>query len=630
MCGIAGLAWWQAPHDCERVADGLVRRMAAELAHRGPDGEGFCTIGTRSEALGVFGHRRLAVVDEAGGAQPFVDGELSLVGNTEIYGHLELRRELEAHGARFHSRCDTEVILHGYRAWGDAVVERLDGMFAFALWDAAERRLLLARDRLGQKPLFWSLDADRFLFASEAAALVSARRSPAEICHDALARYLLLDFVPTPRSIFAGVTALEAGSMLVVEPGRAVTRARYFELPRAARPSVTRSSLVAELPALFDDAVDRRRMSDRPVGLFLSGGLDSTLVGATLARGSGVLHSYSVRFVDAGYDESPQAREAARWLGSNHAEVDMHAAQIPALATEVLGGIDEPLADASTLAVWSVSRRAREDVKVVLGGDGADELFGGYDVFAALRLERATALLGRGRARLLRCAADRVGGGDSHFSLDFQLRQFARGLELDGDVRAIGYTFNDAPDAILRRMAAAPADVDLLEDARIGGSDVYDAMFRAYQGLFLESNILRKVDRAGMAHGLEIRSPFLDHRLVELVARVPARRRLYGLASKPLLRDSLGDRVPRWVRRRRKHGFIVPIARWINRDLRSWFDEIVHERLPMDLVDAAAAAALLDEHRRGVVNHRKPLWNLAALTVWYEGFRARASAWGGV
>ena len=626
MCGIAGLSWRQPRSDSADAALDAVRRMAFELRHRGPDGEGFAlALGPDGDVLGALGHRRLAIVDENGGAQPFVDGDLVLVANAEIYGHEALRHELESLGARFRSRCDAEVILHGYRHWGDGVVDRIDGMFAFAVWDGAKRRLLLARDRLGQKPLYYAADADRFVFASEASALSVGRDVAPSISADGLARYLLLDFVPTPRSIFEGVHSLPAGSTLIVENGEPRDIESYFSLPAARGEGGTRADLVAEVRDLFDDAVLRRRMSDRPVGLFLSGGLDSTIVGAGLVRAQAEVRSYSVRFAEAGYDESEEAKRAADWLGTTHTDVSIQGADVPELAANVLGSLDEPLADGSTLAVSAVSRRAAEDVKVVIGGDGADELFGGYSVFQAARLDAASSFLGGLRPKLLRWAATVIGTRDGHFSLDFLLRQFARGLEFEPDARAVAYTFNDSTGAILNRMAQPPKERALAEDAHIEGSDLIDAMFRAYQGLFLESNILRKVDRAGMAHGLEVRSPFLDHRLVEAVGALPASRRVYGMASKPILRAAFAGRVPDWTLKRRKQGFIVPIAKWINRDLSNWFDELIHERLPEELIIRKEAAGLLNAHREGRLNARKPLWNLAALALWHEGWRARSS-----
>jgi len=626
MCGIAGLIWSRPPGDAEPLCDELVRAMTGRLAHRGPDAEAFHALRTGDgRKLGAVGFRRLAIVDEFGGDQPFVDDDLVLVANCEIYGHEVLRRDLERGGAVFRSRCDAEVILHGYRRWGDGIVTRLDGMFAFALWDRSRNRLLLARDRLGQKPLYWCRDEDRFVFASEATALLRGRSAPASICSEALARYLLLDFVPTPRSIFSGVSSLAPGTMLSLEMDGRIRQECYFELPGPLTTGAKRNDVIDELRSLFDDALARRRMSDRPVGVFLSGGLDSSIVAQGLVRALGPtdapLRSYSVKFSDAGYDESGFARDVASTFGTQHTEVDLSGSDIPSLAAQVLGSMDEPLADASTMAVWALSKRAREDVKVVLGGDGADELFGGYDVFTAARIDEMTSRLGRYRAPLLRALAAVVGGGEDHFSLDFQLRQAALGLDQEPDLRPLAYTFNDEPNAILRRMSAPPGDSDIVADIRTSGSGLIDLTFRAYQSRFLESNILRKIDRAGMAHGLEIRSPFLDHRLVEIMGTLPASERLFGFASKPLLREALGARAPKAVRDRRKHGFIVPIARWINADLRQWFDEIVNERLPADLIDREEAQKLLASHRSGKRNQRKPLWNLAALTLWHEGAR---------
>jgi asparagine synthase (glutamine-hydrolysing) len=588
------------------VAPEIITSMSDRLAHRGPDGAGQHVAG----AAGL-GHRRLAIVDKEGGAQPMRAGDTWLVGNAEIFNHLELRRELEAAGHRFATRCDTEAILHGYRAWGDAVVERLVGMFAFAVWDGGRRRLLLGRDRFGQKPLYYAVDGRRLLFASEPKAILAGLASPAAVEPQALARYLLLDYLPSPGSIFRGVRRLPAAHRLVVENG-AMRIERYWQLPGVG-PEPDVEATCARLRDAVDHAVRIRLMSDDPVGIFLSGGNDSRIVLQAAARAGAPPACFTIGFDDSGFDETAEAERQAAAAGSRHHVRRFAARDLVQSLDGLVRHLDEPFADAAVLPTYVLSRFAAEHVKVVLSGDGADELFAGYDSFVADRIDAWTRPLDSVKRWTAARLAARWPASDRHFGMGFRLRQAARALEESADVRGLAWTMTHTPDEIRALFPAAPSG-DLFAEVRgIDGAEPVDRALRIMAAVYLEGDILPKLDRAGMAHGLEVRSPFLDHRLAELVFALPSSFKLRGLERKWILRRAFGTQG--WVA---KHGFWVPIARWIRGELRAWFDDLLLDASSYrdGLIERRAVESLLDRHRSGRVNLSKPLWNLAMLFAW--------------
>lgn len=615
MCGIAGIVDSTARPDA-RLA---VERMTAALARRGPDGDGVLDSGAA-----VLGHRRLAIVDLAGGAQPMsvAEDDLVLVANAEIYNHVELRRDLETRGFRFRTDSDVEAILQGYRAWGAGVVERLDGMFAFAIWDGRRQSLLIARDRLGQKPIYYTRqEGGRFLFASEPKAILAALGTIPRIEPRALARYLALDFVPTPWCIFEGIHKLPAAHQLEIRAGGEPQIAPYWELPLPTPHRGPIHDVAKRIRVLFEGAVQQRLMSDVPIGLLLSGGLDSTLVGAALRRGGVQLETFSLGFDEADFDESAAARDTASWLGTRHREARFGVRALHAALPEIIEWLDEPFADPSLLAVHVLSAFTCQHVKVALSGDGADELFAGYDVFLAAKLDDWTRPAGSLRRWGLETLARLLPVREEHFSPDFRLRQFARGLSHDDATRPMAYTLN-VTDRELSDLLGGLPHGDVLAEARVAAAPLsrgaLDLALRQYVRFFLESDILFKLDRAGMAHGLEIRSPFLDHRLAGYVASLPGTLKLRGLTRKSLLRSTLGADIPRSVLTRPKQGFSLPIVRWINGELRGWFDEVLLDRSGYGdgLLERSAVERLLTRHRRGEANLRKPLWNLAMLMLW--------------
>ncbi len=606
MCGFCGvLSLDGAPVQSQSIA-----AMSATLRHRGPDGEGHYV----DRSIGL-GHRRLAIVDVSGGAQPMRAADVALVANAEIYNHRELRTDLEKAGHVFRSRCDTEVILHGYRAWGEDVVERLEGMFAFALWDGGERRLFLARDRFGQKPLYYSQTGSRLLFASEAKAILAVHGEKPAVEPEALARYLLLDYTPSPWSIYRGVRRLPAAHTMVVENGETRIR-RYWSLPPAAK-SANVENACRSLRRELTRAVKIRLMGDDPVGVFLSGGNDSRIVvrEAARARPDAPPPCFTIGFDDpgGGFDESQDARRQALEVGSAHYVRRFQASDLVAALDDVVAHLDEPFADSAVLPTFVLSKFASERVKVVLGGDGADELFAGYDSFLADRIDSRTRGLDPIKRAVSRALASCWPTSEQHFGMDFRLRQASRALGQSPDVRGLAWTMTHSPAEIAELYPSAPGG-DLFEDVRrIEGADAVDRALRILTSVYLEGDILTKLDRAGMAHGLEIRSPFLDHRLAEMVAALPSSLKLRGRHRKWILRRAVGDAG--WGA---KHGFWVPVARWIRGELAGWFDDQLLDPSSYrdGLIERSRVEGLLRIHRAGACNLRKPLWNLAMLFAW--------------
>lgn len=654
MCGIYGVVVRPgAVIDPSRVA-----AMGAAMAHRGPDDAHQWSDGTAA-----LGANRLSIIDVEGGRQPVgnEDGTIVACQNGELYNYAALRAELLAGGHRFGNHGDTEVLPHLYETEGLAFPERLRGMFAVALWDAPRGRLVLARDRLGIKPLHYALTADGLWFASEIKALLAAgvdKRLDPQALHD----YLSLDYVPGPATMFEGVRKLPAGHLLVWDAaaprGRALGTRRWWSLPAQhadARPNhapLPRSEdgLVALVRTALEDAVAAHLVSDVPVGAFLSGGIDSSVVVALMQRlAGGRVETFSVGFDDRSYDELPWARRVAAHCGTSHHEAVVRPAAED-LVHALVDAFDEPFADSSAIGSWIVAREAAGHAKVVLSGDGGDEVFGGYVIYQADRL----AALGR---RLPRVATERVlpalagllPASDRKMALDLRLQRFARGLGRDPlaahlawreifteEAKAALYAgaHRAAPDGIASAAGARHAAPD---SARRPTLDLLRAAYDAYPNadpinrlmavdaaVSLVDDMLTKVDRTSMAHSLEVRVPLLDHRLVELLARVPdvykVRPIHRGLVLKPLLRRVAAELLPRDVVHRPKAGFHVPIPAWLKGELRPLLtDTLSPERVRRQGVfDPAAVDALVNAHLDGRRNLSRELWGLMMFALWHD------------
>lgn len=622
MCGIAGFA---GPGARAPQAPDVLGAMLAALRHRGPDDEGL--VDGRGAWIGA---RRLAIVDVAEGRQPVGNerGDVVVALNGELYDHDRLRRDLEARGHRFRTGSDTEVLLRLYEEHGEGLLERLEGMYALAVWDARRGALLLARDRLGEKPLVWFEAPGGLAFASELRALAQHPDAPHATDPEAVALYLLHRFVPAPRTGIAGIHRLPPGHALAWREGRVEVRP-YWTLP-TPEPGASRAATPADaerVRALLAASVASRRRAEVPVGVFLSGGLDSAAI-AALALRDGPLPTFTLRPHDRDFDEGPAARETAALLGSEHHEVPVEAAELERGFEDVFATIDEPIGDASLVPTLLLARAARRHVKVVLSGEGADELFGGYPTYLGARwaprlgwLPQAP-LLG-----LARWAAAR--GGPGNVGTAWLVRRLVEGARLGPLERHLAWfgAFPLADQAALWRPDARPALLgphllDVVRQAAapaLATGDPVDALLRVDLLLHLPEALLAKVDRATMASGLEARAPFLERRLVEAAAALPAAWKVTGTRTKVLLKRALTGLLPPAVLQRKKRGFAVPVSRALEGHLGDRLRErLTSARLTRDWLDPFPALALLDAHRRGAADHGRALYTLLALLEWDE------------
>ena len=609
MCGIAGIVSARGRIDADRLAE-----MSAALAHRGPD-----SAGSWAEGGAGLAARRLSIIDLETGDQPLAneDGSVVVVQNGELYNYRELRRELEAAGHRFRSRGDTEVLAHAYEEWGDAFPTRLRGMFAAAVWDARRQRLLLARDRFGIKPLAYRVEDGGLAFASELRALPRAEVDP-----DALEAFLAFNCVPDPLSIFVGTRKLPPGHVLVWEG--AEPRLERYARPAPARIADLRdgdeAELVEELRARLRDSVRAHLVADVPVGVLLSGGVDSCAL-AALAAGetAGPLRTFTIGFEERSFDETADARAVAERYGTNHHELVLRpdaALLLPALAD----AFDEPFADSSALPTYLVSELAARHVKTVLSGEGGDELFGGYYTYAAdLLAERAAPL-----ARLARPLVELLPASTAKASLDYRAKRFVRAAHLPPLERHHGWKEIFSPDLRAeltgRRHAFDPVELLRARFAETEGAELVSRLQDVDLGVLMVADQLTKTDRASMAHSLESRVPFLDTVVTNLALALPARHKVRGLRKKLLLRKAVAPLLPARVVQGRKRGFSIPAAAWLRGELEPFARDVLSAGAlrRQGFFEPAAVTRLLDDHVAGREDRSRQLWGLLAFTLWHE------------
>ncbi|MBA2373565.1 MAG: asparagine synthase (glutamine-hydrolyzing) [Chloroflexi bacterium] len=615
MCGIAGLATGDG-----LLADDarLVSRMLEVLAHRGPDDQHAV-----ADSHAVIGARRLSIIDLDTGRQPVSseDGSVQASLNGEIYNYLELRADLERKGHRFTSKGDSETIPHLYEEYGARFVEHLRGMFAIAVWDAGRRRLVLARDRLGKKPLYWRLAGDRLTYGSELKALLQDSSLERTLDRRSLAQYLQYGYVPAPRSILVGVEKLPPASTLVWDGG--VPRVeRYWDL--AYEPK-THRSLVGDCEALLEvlrESVRLRLRSDVPLGVFLSGGMDSSTVVALMAEHSPTpVKTYSIGFEEPAYDELRYARAVANYFGTSHTDEVVKLDAI-ALLPDLADHYDEPFADSSAIPTFRVSQLAARELKVVLTGDGGDEAFGGYRRYqhqVAIRL--AARIGGPLHMPIVRAAQFGLARAIPRSRLRRRADSWRRFAERAPDERYVSMmSLTDAPqrEALLGDPALADQDGYLGKLLSSGSRNELDRTLRADTLSYLPEDLLVKVDRATMANSLEARSPLLDHRLVEFAAALPEARKIQHGTTKFILRQVAYGLMPKRLVDRPKMGFGVPVGSWFKGSLGDRFDELVlaQDARVRDHLDPSVAARLIAEHRVGLADNGARLWLLLMFELW--------------
>src|SRR5688572_23440471 len=622
MCGIAGILKFDPRGHAELPR---LHRMGATLAHRGPDGAGLMADGQ----IGLA-HRRLAIIDVSAGAQPMSneDGSIWIIFNGEIYNHNELRPRLQARGHRYKTRCDTETILHAYEEFGDRAPEHLQGMFAFAIWDGPRRRLLLARDRLGIKPLYMSCTGTELLFGSEIKAIIAALPKPPPLDESALPAYLSAGFVSGEQTLFGGITRLQPGHTLSWSLTDGVQQRRYWHQPAPA--DVAPQSFAAEAESLrsrLTAAVQRHLMSDVPLGVFLSGGIDSSAIASIAARLSPpAIQTFAVGFDDPRANELEYAKEVATSIGSRHHEIVVSPEQFFDELPRLIWHEDEPIAFPSSVPLYFLARTAGEHVKVVLTGEGADELFLGYNRY---RVTHWNARLGRPYSSLIpgvvrrqirqavRRAPGRIGsiGRRTFLGLDAGLRH----LYLDNFA-----VVREAEQQALRlRRELLDGDVYASALNRLdgNGSDLLDRMGRLDLDTYLQE-LLMKQDQMSMAASIESRVPFLDDQLVEHVVALPSAFKVRGWQTKAILRAAVADLVPAAIIARRKMGFPVPVGSWLKGGFKTLVDEFVlgPRAAARGLFDGAALRQLAAEHASGAASHGDRLWLLINLEIWQRIF----------
>lgn len=628
MCGICGIFHT----DGKPVETNLIEAMNQTMTHRGPDGQGIFTDGE----VGL-GHRRLSIIDLEAGKQPMgnADGSVQVVFNGEIYNYLELKQELESKGYRFRTRSDTESVIYAYEAWGDRFVEKLRGMFAIGLWDSRNKKLILTRDRVGKKPLYYYRDHQRIVFASELKAVIAAPNIPKELDFQALDAYLSFGYVPSPLCIFKHIRKLPPASIAVCDQNRFDIR-EYWHLDMS-NPDTSRSeeSIIGELEAIFDESVKIRLMSDVPLGAFLSGGVDSSAVVASMSRlmGNERVKTASIGFSEKKFNELEYAGIVAKHCNTDHSEYVVNPDALSIL-DKLVWHLDEPFADASFIPTYYVSQMARRKVTVALSGDGGDENFAGYiGRYSMNRFEDNI------RQRILpiireKCIARlaEIYPRKDNLPRPLRLKHFLSNLSLPQEqayFRDMSFYFQ--PE--IKKMLYTPDTIRAIGDynafdvlgkhfAETSSSDPVTKTQYVDIKTYMTEDILVKVDRMSMANSLEVRAPILDHKFMEFVAKLPSSLKLKGKVSKYIFKKMNEDRLPHDILYRKKQGFSIPLSKWMRND----FKEFAYQRL------FAEGAAVKSYFNRGYVqkmweenihqkqDHSVALWGLLMFEMWHKTF----------
>jgi len=623
MCGICGIVYTD---EARRPDVAVLKRMCGTLVHRGPDDEGQEVRGNAG-----LGMRRLSIIDLSTGHQPLSneDGSVSIVFNGEIYNYRELRAELIKQGHRFKTSSDTESIVHGYEAWAEGVCERLNGMFGFALWDSRKKKLLLSRDRLGIKPLYYYQDNEKLVFGSEIKAILPCPKIQKTIDPVALDNFLTFEYIPSPRSIFREIRKLEPGHWLTWQHGKIQIRP-FWALVLQEKPW-NEGEARERLVELLKDSVRLRLVSDVPLGAFLSGGIDSSIVVSLMAElMDQPVKTFSIGFKESSYDELKYARAVAQKYGTDHHEFILEAKALD-LTEKLIQQFDEPFGDFSIFPTYLVSKMARDFVTVALSGDGGDELFGGYDTYKAQRFDRRFyhRLPRFIKQNLIQPLAQGLSPTGQKKGAVNSFKRFVEGTELPKSLYHVRWMVFMREQE--RRLLFSSDMLDVLQK-----HDPYDFIYhysRLADGLddvtrtgfmdvktYLTDDILVKVDRMSMATSLEARVPYLDHRVVEFALTLPPGLKMRGFRTKVILRKTFWNRLPKEVQHRDKQGFSIPIKNWIRHELKPMMLDLLNEKRirQQGFFNPLFVSKLVDQHLKGEENHSHKLWALMVFEKWYE------------
>ncbi len=628
MCGITG--WINLENkSTQNHSEAVLHSMCERMKHRGPDSEGLWI--ENEIALGM---RRLSIIDLATGNQPVYNEDKSVVVvmNGELYNYKAARADLERRGHQFATKTDTEILPHLYEEYGEAMFEHFSGMFAFALWDKRKRKLLIARDRFGEKPLYYGVFEGKLIFASEPKVLLENPSVKAELNLDALRSYLSFDYVPAPNSIYKNIYKLPAAYYLTIENGEIKTE-RYWNLSfkrNGNSPTVERAA--GDLRELLSDAVKLQMVADVPLGILLSGGVDSSTVAALATRhASGKIKTFSIGFEEDSFDESKYARLVANHLKTEHYEDKLSVERAADLISEIGKWLDEPLSDGSLIPTLMLARFVRKYVTVALGGDGGDEIFAGYPMYFGHRVANYYAAIPKVlRHGLIEPLVNNLPVSSKNLSFDYKAKRFVRASKYDAVTRHhswFGSFSIDEQNDLLTADVLAATSGDIYKNAK-NLLKITDAPTEIERMQFLDMNfymaedILTKVDRAAMAVSLEVRAPFLDPRVAEFAASLPLDYKLRGNKGKYILKRAVAPLLPKEILQRPKKGFGIPIAEWLKGRLNPLMrDLLAPERLKnQGLFDEKFVQKLIKEHETNVASHHKQLWTLLVFQLWFDNF----------
>jgi asparagine synthase (glutamine-hydrolysing) len=647
MCGITGWVNLDTTRP-NRDAESVLHAMCERIVHRGPDSEGLWI-----DDRAALGMRRLSIIDLKTGDQPVFSEDRSVIAmcNGELYNFREVRADLEKRGHKFRTKTDVEIIPHLYQIYGENFVDHINGMFAISLWDARAKKLILARDRFGEKPLYYGVFDGKLIYASEPKAILAHPSVVPELDLNALRHYVSFDYVPAPMSIYKGIYKLPAAHMLAVENGE-VKKRQYWDIswahdaeartsvramPRSGngahgREEVSLDQKAKELRDLLSDAVRMRLVSDVPLGILLSGGIDSSTVAAfAVGHATERVKTFSIGFEEDSFDESKYARRVARHLNTEHYEDKLSATTAGDLISEIGKWLDEPMSDGSLIPTYLLARFVRKYVTVALGGDGGDELFAGYPMYyahsVAAKYNAIPAFLRRG---VIEPIVNALPVSTDNLSFDYKAKRFVRAAKYDEVARHHSWFGSFSPDQHARLFTQdvlAATDGDIYRGARelLAASDapgMLERMQLADIRYYLAEDILTKVDRAAMAVSLETRAPFLDPRVGQFAASLPANYKLRGKRGKYILKEAMRDMLPAEILHRPKKGFGIPIAQWLKGRLNSLMREMLSaERLRVQgLFDTGYVERLIREHESGKASHHKELWTLLVFQLWCQNF----------